>query len=241
MIALQANSEIYRKYVKANDLNIQRVMVKESDLFVSGVVDLSEKAMALLIKCRKILETYIEKNPSFKTAMQPIGMDEHAPDMVKTMMAAGMRAGVGPMASVAGIIAEYVGTGLLPYSSEVIVENGGDVFVRSEKKREFMILAETSSFLGLRVGIEPSQHPTGICTSSGLLGHSISYGKADAVMVRAKSVALADASATAIANIVKTGADINRAIDKARQLGAEGLVVIADETMGAWGNIEILS
>lgn len=240
MQSLSINSKVYRKLVKTNDLNIQSVVMKESDLLVSGICDLKEKTTALLYKYRKKIETYIQEHPFFKTSMRPIDMDNNAPDIIKTMIESALKTNVGPMASVAGAIAEYVGMELLLYSSEIIVENGGDVFIRSSKQREFMLLAESSSFVGLRVGINSNSNPLGICTSSGLLGPSTSFGKADAVMVMAKSVSLADAAATAIANIVNKGTDIEAAINRGKKIGAEGLVIIVDGRIGAWGDIEIL-
>jgi len=232
--------DIYRRTVKSGDLNSFRVVIQETDLLVSAYGDLEGKAVSLVQKYRRQIERYIEGHPEFLRALDPVVQDESAPDIVKTMIDAASKARVGPMASVAGVIAEYVGSGLLPYSSEIIVENGGDIFLRSSKKREIMLLAESSAFVGLRIGIPPSPNPIGVCTSSGLLGHSLSLGKADAVMIVARSASLADAAATALANIVKGSDDIERAIQVARKIGVEGSIIVAEGKMGAWGNVEIL-
>ena len=119
---------------------------------------------------------------------------------------------VGPMAAVAGAIAEHVGKELLPFSREVIVENGGDIFLRIIKARSIGVYAgETSPFSG-KIGLEisPEQTPLGICASSGTVGHSLSFGGSDACIVLSHSTALADAAATAIANLIGYADDIPR-------------------------------
>ncbi|MCL5024041.1 MAG: UPF0280 family protein [Nitrospirae bacterium] len=141
------------------------------------------------------------------------------------------------MASVAGAIAEYVGSALLPYSRDVIVENGGDVYIRSEVPRKMLLLAESSDLGSLRVEIPPSLKPIGICTSSGTLGHSFSFGNADAVTVLDGSVSLADAAATAIANVIKKPGDISKGIKRAQEIGVDGVVILIGGNIGAWGNI----
>jgi len=166
--------------------------------------------------------------------------DPFAPEIINRMIEAGSRANVGPMASVAGAIAEYVGLGLLPYSPEVIVENGGDVFIRSNVGREILLLAESSDFIAIRIAIPPSQNPVGVCTSSGKLGHSLSCGKADAVMVVGHSAAMADAAATGIANLIKKPSQIRKGLERGREIGMLGVLILIGKHMGAWGQIELL-
>jgi ApbE superfamily uncharacterized protein (UPF0280 family) len=168
-------------------------------------------------------------------------MPEYAPDIVKEMIKAGSASGVGPMAAVAGAIAEAVGKELMTYSPEVIVENGGDIFLKIMQKRTVGIFAGNSPLTGkLGIEIEAEDTPLGICTSSGTVGHSLSYGKADAVVILSTSTALADAAATAIGNIVKDDADINKAIEFGRTInGLKGLVIIKDDKTGAWGEVKL--
>ena len=145
------------------------------------------------------------------------------------------------MAAVAGAIAEYVGLGLLPYSRDVVVENGGDVFIRSKVSREMLLLAESSDFTGMKIVIQPSPEPVGVCTSSGKLGHSLSYGKADAVMVIGPTASMADAAATGIANLIRSPSDIKKGLDRAQEIGVLGVLILIEDQMGAWGNIEFLN
>ena len=158
------------------------------------------------------------------------------------MVDAGEKAGVGPMAAVAGAIAEHVGSGLLHKCREVIVENGGDIFLKTERPVVVGLFAGESplSFkLGIR--IKPEAFPVSVCTSSGTVGHSTSFGKADAVSVQARSCSLADAAATAIGNRVGSKKNIQEAIGFGRTItGVTGLVVIIGDEMAAWGDLEIV-
>ncbi|MCK5428774.1 MAG: UPF0280 family protein, partial [Anaerolineales bacterium] len=143
--------------------------------------------------------------------------------------------------AVAGAIAEYVGKELLDYSNEVIVENGGDLFLKVDTKRQVGIYAGDSALSGkLAIEVWPEETPMGMCTSSGTVGHSLSYGKADAVIAVSRSTALADAAATAIGNIMKNVRDINKAIDFAMSVdGLDGIVVIKGSDMGIWGKVRL--
>ena len=235
----EISSDAYRCLVRSDGLVSSRILVKQTDMLVSGGSDLSVKAMQSVTRHRGLLERYIRGNPDFLHSFVPVAAESSAPDIVRTMIRAAARTDVGPMASVAGAIAEHVGKDLKAYSREVIVENGGDVFLSTMRKREVLLLAETSSFQGLRIAVDPSES-MGICTSSGTIGPSFSFGRADAVTIVAESAALADAAATAVGNIVQGPEDIERALDKAREIGVDGAVILVGDHLGAWGRVEIV-
>ena len=174
--------------------------------------------------------------------MEPYPVEDDAPGIVREMAEAAEKAGVGPMAAVAGTIAERVGRALLEFSPEVIVENGGDIFLKSRKKRTVGVYAGQSPFSDrLALEIKPSETPLGICTSSGTVGHSLSLGKADAVIVLSTCTALADAAATAIGNLVKEETDIPHGLDFARGIdGLSGIIIIKNEKMALWGQVKIV-
>jgi len=231
----------YRHWIKGGDLIPFNVVVKETDLYIRASTNLKRKALKLVVKYRDILERYIRRYPTFLTSRQPLPVDENAPHIVKAMSEAASRAGVGPMASVAGAIAEFVGTELLAFSPEIIVENGGDIYLKSLGKRLVGIYAGESPLTG-KIGLEitGTDTPLGICTSSGTVGHSLSYGKADAVIVLSKSATLADAAATAIGNLIKQPADIPSGIELAKSIeGLKGVIIIKDDNMGLWGEVKI--
>ena len=146
------------------------------------------------------------------------------------------------MAAVAGAVAEYVGKDLLAHTDQVMVENGGDLFIQSREPVTIGIFANESP-LSLRVGLrmDASERPMAVCTSSGTVGHSLSMGKADAVCIVSASCPLADAAATSVGNHVQAIADIQSAMEIGKKIkGVEGIVIIMKDRIGIWGDLEIV-
>ena len=231
----------YRYWCEDKDLVSCNVVIKESDLYIRAQKNLEKKAFKSLSKYRLILEKYIACNPFFESSLKPVSLKKKAPLIVEKMAEAAKKAGVGPMAAVAGAIAEFVGRDLLNYSPEVIIENGGDIFIKTIKARSIGIYSGSSSFTGkIAIEILPQKTPMGICTSSGTMGHSLSLGRADAVVVSSSSAILSDASATAIGNLVKTEEDISKGIELAQKIdGVGGILIIKNDKMGIWGDVKI--
>jgi len=237
---VELGPDIYRAVVKAKWLVSSRLQVKETDVLISGTRDLSREALPIIRGFRAQIERYIKKYPRFTWSLVPLPMDEGAPEIIKTMLQASVRANVGPMATVAGAVADHVGRELLAFSRDVIVENGGDIMLHVSSRKEMLVLAESSPFKGLKVAVGPTREPIGVCTSSGTLGYSLSFGKADAVTIFAESAALADAAATSVGNMVKSRLDIEKGVERARQIGVDGVIILAGDRIGAWGQIEII-
>ncbi len=230
---------IYRQWVRCKDLVGFRVAVKETDLFILAERDLTNEAAKSIKEFREAIEEYIAKDPDFQTALKPHKAKSNASVIIKDMARAGALARVGPFASVAGAIAEYVGKSLLKYSKQIIIENGGDIFLKSSKDRIVGIYSGSSLFnKKLALDIKAGDTPMGICTSSGTVGHSLSFGKADAVVVLSKSTSLADAAATRIGNLITKKTDIPGGIKFAKSIkGLRGVVIIKDDKMGVWGKV----
>ena len=233
---------VYRHICQPDDLISFLVAIKETDLFILAEKNLSTQAKKAVQNCREILEKYIKQKPSFLTNLAPIPIDPFAPPIIASMIWAAQKTNVGPMAAVAGAVAEFVGQELLKHCSQVIIENGGDIFLKSSKKRIIRIQAGKSTFSNrIALQIEAEQSPLGICTSSGTAGHSLSFGRADAVVVLSSSAPLADAAATAIGNIIQTKDDISPALEKAKTIkGITGVVLIKDDQAGFWGKVKII-
>lgn len=231
----------YRHQLHASDLVSFEVKVAETDLLISAAKNLAARAEKSVRKYRRQLTGYIQRRPDFAKSLAPLPESEDMPAIARAMTRAGAAAGVGPMAAVAGAIAEYVGRELTPYSPEIIVENGGDIYLAGKTARTIGIHAGSSPFSGrLALEISPADLPGGVCTSSGTVGHSRSFGRADAVVVLAADTALADAAATAIANIVRDAAAINAAIDRAQSItGIRGVVIILGDHLGIWGDVKL--
>lgn len=216
--------------------------MKETDLFVHAPGHLEQLTRDLILQHRGYIESYIKMYPEFATALTPWRITGPAPMIIRDMATAAEKAGVGPMAAVAGAIAEHVGTDLLSHTDEVVVENGGDIFFKTNDPLTIGIFAGRSP-LSLKIGlrIDPGEEPVAVCTSSGTVGHSLSLGKADAVCVISRSCSLADTVATSVGNRLKSEADIQKAIDFGKNIqGVMGLVVIIGNKIGAWGDAEII-
>lgn len=240
---------IYRDYV-TDELIPAHVVVQETDILIHTDVGTDDRAdvvveqiaKEVVITQRGYLEGYIKGHADFLSCMVPWPHDAMAPEIVRNMIDAGRQAGVGPMAAVAGAMAEQVGGALLERAKTVIVENGGDLFLNSQQSVTIALYANDSP-LSLNVGLRmaPDQMPIAVCTSSGTVGHSFSMGQADAVCVVSPSCALADATATAMGNRVQSPADIASTIDWGKSIqGVAGGVIIIGDKMGAWGDIELV-
>ncbi len=232
----------YRRWIKDEGLVAFNVIVKETDLYILATQDLQEQATSSVMKHRLPLEEYIAGHPLFRHSLEPCEVEDDAPDIVRNMARAAAVVGVGPMAAVAGAIAEAVGRDLLVYSPEVIVENGGDIFAKVARTRLIGVFAGESKFTGkIALEISPDNTPLGICTSSGTVGHSLSLGAADAVIVISPLTALADAAATAIGNKITDTDDIDRVIEEAKAIeGLAGVVIIKDDRIGVWGDVKLV-
>ncbi len=228
-----------------SDLLASTVKVAETDLHILTPEPIGDLALVAVTKVRAEIESYIQQQPLFLSSLVPLPTDSHAPKSVQAMLEAGLRAGVGPMAAVAGVVAEQVGRKLLAQGmDEVIVENGGDIFAARTQTSTVAVYAGASRLSGkLGILLQSEQMPCGICCSSGTVGHSLSFGVADAVVVLASATALADAAATRLGNEVRSREQksINKAIEVAKSIkGLAGVLVIAGEHLGAWGSIELV-
>ena len=233
----------YRNNTISDGLVSFRVACEETDVFISADSNLSKKANDIIISLRLDIKKYIRDNPEFYKSLNPVSQNNNAPAIVRNMIGASKVCGVGPMAAVAGAVAEAIGTQLLRYSSQVIVENGGDIFMSSKIKRIVGVYAgEASVFRDkLAIQIGPEDMPCGVCTSSATVGHSLSFGKADAVVVLSPSASIADACATALCNKVKTEFDIDRVIEYGKSMeGIIGILIIIKDKLGVWGNMKLI-
>ena len=237
---IEYKERVYRNLIRDKDLVSFQIKEAESDLYIRANQDLSSSARKVLSNFRREIEDYIKSHPLFKSTLSPYSWDKKAPEIIKSMIKATNQCGVGPMAAVAGAIAEFVGKELLNYSAEVIIENGGDIFIKTNRVRKVSIFAGESP-LSQRIILKilPQKNYMGVCTSSGTVGPSLSFGKADAVTVISDSVLLADAAATAIGNIIKNEKDIDKGLIYAQKIkGVKGVVIIKDDKIGFWGDVD---
>lgn len=219
------------------------VVEGETDLQVGARVECADAVRAAVLRARRDLTGYLAADPLFGESFVPVEVPEDAPEIVRVMASAAARAGVGPMAAVAGAVAECVAREVLSHSSEVVVENGGDVFLAGSTARHVLLVADGSPLSGrIAIALEAGDLPVSVCTSSGKIGHSVSLGEAHAATVIARSGALADAVATGLGNRVTCVDDIERALQYALGIdGVRGAVVIAGDRIGAVGTVRLVS
>lgn len=239
---LEQKERTYRKRVNVKDLVSFQVIVKETDLWISADQDFVKEVKDLVFYYRNSLETYIQTHPMFLSTLSSYPEDPFAPMIIRKMILYSRAVGVGPMASVAGAIAQSVCEGLLDLTAQAIVENGGDIYLKTDRKAIISIFAGDSP-LSEKIGlvIHPEQMPLGVCSSSGTVGHSLSKGSADVVCVTSTTAFLADATATALGNRLNSCRDMNTAAEWAKTIeGVFGGVMIMGDKMATWGEVEIV-
>jgi uncharacterized protein len=231
----------YRRWISADGLSSAHVCVQETDLHISSDLPIDRGYCIERIRhYRRQIQAYITREERFLNSLKPITVERTAPPIVRDMAAAAKKANVGPMAAVAGAIAQYVGRDLLKEGCRnVIVENGGDIFLKMSRPVSVGVFAGKSVLSGrMRMLLPRSARAYGICTSSGTVGHSLSFGSADAVMIVAGSAALADAVATATGNRVQTAGDFDAAVRFARSVrGVTGALIIVKNDFVSWGRM----
>ncbi|OGV63057.1 MAG: hypothetical protein A3K19_16145 [Lentisphaerae bacterium RIFOXYB12_FULL_65_16] len=202
--------------------------------------DLFDVVTRALVAQRTQLEAYIQQHPEFRTALEPIVLLTDAPPIARAMARAGELTGVGPMAAVAGAMAQFAAESARRRGAvEAIVENGGDIFLDAPEAVVVGIFSGRGK-LGARLAfrVEPERMPLAVCSSSSRMGHSLSFGCCDLATVVATDAALADAAATQACNLVRTQEDIEPVLARIRAIpGISGLLLVKDERVGLMGDL----
>ncbi|WP_372949518.1 UPF0280 family protein [Mariniphaga sp.] len=238
----------YRSQFNTSRFTGFEVKHRETDLWIgvdpaSFKPEMKDVALKKIESLREKLESYIQSEPFFKKSLKPFQPAENAPDEAFEMAQVAEKAGIGPMSTVAGLFAREVSNEIIQNFSveELVIENGGDIFALLKKNLVLSVFAGDSP-LSERIGLEitPQNSPLGICTSAGTVGPSMSFGKADAVVVVAKDVLVADAFSTAFGNKVKSPDDVEKVINQAEKYPEIlSLLIICEDKIGVWGEFEI--
>ena len=212
-----------------------------SDLHILADSDLHDAAYRILVQLREELDAHIKEHPGFLYSLSPVDQPADCTETAEIMYRASQAAGTGPMAAVAGAIAELTGRELLRYSQAVIVENGGDIWLSVPDPVIIAIYAKNIYFRdNVAVRINPRQMPCSVCTSTPGLGHSLSFGRADSVTIIAGSGALADAAATMTCNMVQDESDMESALERALSVpGVTGGLIIFRDKLAIQGDLEL--
>jgi uncharacterized protein len=204
----------------------------------------TDLAIAEIKKQRKLLEDYINRYPEFRTSLVPLDPRPDAPEIAARMHAASKKAGVGPMAAVAGAVAQSAAEAVFMAAApgekaEAIIENGGDIYLAAAEEVVIALYAGAGKLADkLALLVKPDYMPVSICSSSSTMGHSLSFGDCDLAAVAAAEGALADAAATFACNSVKAAADINPALDRTMAIaGVKGVLIVKGDNIGMAGDL----
>lgn len=190
---------------------------------------------------RRKLEEYIRKNPKFLCSLKPVQVGDGCPVVVKLMAEASEKANVGPMAAVAGVLADLAVEAMLAKGARIaLTENGGEVSAVSSKPVNIMLSAGNHP-LSRKMGFKIESFPVGVATSSGVYSHALSFGEAEAVTVFAENAGLADAAATAVGNLIvgdNPAKAVENGVDAALSIkGVKGVFIIYKGVVGTAGQI----
>lgn len=241
---LSADRE-YRRSFRARQGEVAfQAAVEQSDLWIVARSDLTAEALQALHAVRGELKAYLVLHPEYAASLEPVEVPPGVSGVVREMADAARICGVGPMAAVAGAVAQAVAQALLPRSPDVLVENGGDIFMHSTRERAVALLADPGSGAHLGLRLAACAFPLSVCSSSASIGHSLSLGRGELVTVLADSGAMADAAATALCNMIRTARDLERVLAAAQAWTAHGLRGVFAQGGGkiaAWGEIELIT
>ena len=219
-----------------------QVVIEETDLWVAARQDLSDPMADLARRLRGQIRSYAAVHPEFLTALVPLKASDKAPEIVQRMCRAGAITGVGPMAAVAGTVAQMVAEEFRGVSPDLLVENGGDTYLFSTRDRHIGILSVPEEDMRLCVPVRADEFPCSFCASSATIGHSLSFGKADLVVTRSQDASLADAAATALANAMTGAEAMDSVLERAagwKKYGLDGVFTQCEGRVGVWGKMEL--
>lgn len=210
-------------------------------IIISDSLNAIKASTASIIENRRKLEEYIRKNPKFFYSLKPVHVEDSSPAVVKRMAEASEKADVGPMAAVAGVLADLAVEAMISKGAHTaLVENGGEVYAVSDKPINIALSAGDHP-LSKKVGFKLENFPVGVATSSGVFSHALSFGEAEAVTIFAENAGIADAAATAVGNLIvgdNPQKAVKNGIDKALSIeGVKGVFIIYKGTVGTAGRI----
>ncbi|MGI6656825.1 MAG: UPF0280 family protein [Desulfobulbus sp.] len=213
---------------------------KETNLRIAATEAAFELITRTVMAERRLLERYLARDPEFRGAMVPVAVAEDAPVVVRRMAAAARTVGVGPMAAVAGALAQMGAEAAMAAGyDEAIVENGGDMFIHSARPVTVGLFAGTTPLADrLAFRLVPASLPLALCSSSSAMGHSLSLGRCDLATVVSADAALADAAVTLVCNLIRSERDLDPVLNDVGTLpGIAGILAVKGKKIGLFGNL----
>jgi hypothetical protein len=240
-LASDSDRNIYRNNVQTREKYNWKIKYHYSDLLLSSDKNIVSLTKEPLKEIYCYLHRCFKEDHAFLKSLSPVSIKPGYPEIIKKMCLLSAEFNVGPMAAVAGTVNEFLAEKMNQYCGSLIIENGGDLYLRSKKDRILGIYVKNKYFKdGISIRIKSENMPCGVCASSGTFGHSLSLGKCDLAVVLSKSAITADAAATAVANSISCKDDLLKSIEHFRNCrGIDGLLLIKEDQIGLWGNIEL--
>lgn len=242
------NERFYRNFDSNERFEIFSVSYKETDLWIaidkkSYSDKINNYIFARIIHYRSEIDNFVQNHNDFITSLKPVCIKDSMPQIVSEMIEASNKANIGPMSAVAGAFSQFIANDIIKEFNvnEIIIENGGDIFLKLSKSVTLSVFAGNSVLSGkIGVKINPEDTPVGVCTSAGTVGPSLSFGKADAVMIICKNTLLADSYATAFANFIKTKDCIKSQIEITKTVDEIlSAIIIKDDIVGISGRFDV--
>ncbi|MFH1771839.1 MAG: UPF0280 family protein [Candidatus Omnitrophota bacterium] len=219
------------------------IYYKESDILLCTDKPIDKQYVKdLMVKHYDLIAAYIDKRPQFQSSLSPIDTDGTAPLIVQDMLKCSRYTGIGPFASVAGAISHYVGMEIIKHVNEVIIENGGDLFLKITEDKEIGVyLGSNFKPDEITIKVKKRSGPFGIASSSSTIGHSLNFGKTDLVTVIAKDSIAADGFATALSNRIKREEDAGVVLKDAQDSPLiDGIIIAFNKKIYLWGDLEVI-
>lgn len=245
---MEYKNRTYREHLQRERWHSFTVTFKETDLWIgidaaSFQAEIRTFTETRVRALREEMDTYLAHDRDYLTALIAYEANSTAPVLLREMSEVSYKSGIGPMSAVAGAVSQQIGREIKARFGikEIIVENGGDIYADIQSDIDIAVFAGQSP-LSEKVGltIKAEYSPLGICTSSGTVGPSLSFGKADAVMIICKDCALADTFATAFANQIQTPEDIALCMEKIERVDEIlAAICIKDDKIGILGEFPL--
>ncbi len=251
--SLQAKEGEHAFQMVLGESDLRIIAALAEDASFASYEKLTQNMLTSLEQLRADIRSWARLYPEFQNSLAPLPLPSGAPEIIRRMYRGAEQAGVGPFAAVAGTVAHMLGEAHAHKAPNLIIENGGDVYMFSTKDRVVALLASpqestqeadgaVADVTSLGLELKAEDFPLALCASSATIGHSLSLGHGDLAVVRARDGALADAVATALGNRVRAESAVQEALDFGQSIeGVDGLFVQCGEALGLWGAMELVA
>lgn len=194
-----------------------------------------------VFRAREIVESKIAEDPFFGITYDPYPPKEGDDALIIRMCQASERAGVGPMAGVAGAVADHaVRAAAEAGCRHIVIENGGDISMLTDRPVHIGLFAGEKGFEDLALEVGPTGRVCGICSSSGKIGPSVSFGSSGICTVFSEDTVLADCCATALGNMISSGTkeELAHSAETVCSIeGVDGCICVCNGSMSVCGTV----